>query len=214
MKSMCGALVVSVLAFSSLLDTAAHAGPHQQKAGPLIIEKQGSFFIGGRDIHSSHLGEIPPFSQEGTVTVDQVYVQYQIPQDHRRTPLVLLHGCCLTSASWQTTPDGREGWDQIFLRYHHPVYLMDQAWRGRSGMDVTAINAVRAGAAPPEDLPVATSASHEAAWEIFRFGPHYPQVYPDQQFPISAQKPSGNRWCPISHALPKRIPRQLPPWRN
>jgi hypothetical protein len=64
MKSMCGALVVSVLAFSSLLDTAAHAGPHQQKAGPLIIEKQGSFFIGGRDIHSSHLGKSRRFPRK------------------------------------------------------------------------------------------------------------------------------------------------------
>ncbi|WP_326522986.1 hypothetical protein [Sphingomonas sp.] len=155
---------------------------------PLKIARQGSFFIGGQDVQSDTLGEIKPFPQSGHVTVDQVYVRYQIPVRARRAAMVLLHGCCLTGVSWETTPDGRAGWDEWFVRAGHPVYVMDQAWRGRSAIDVTAINAVRDGRRPPSALPVATAASRETAWRIFRFGPAYGETYPGLQFPVEAQE--------------------------
>ena len=32
-----------------------------------------------------------------------------------------------------TTPDGREGWSDIFLGYGHPAFLVDQPRRGEAG---------------------------------------------------------------------------------
>ncbi len=154
---------------------------------PLVIERQGSFFVGGRALRSDTLSTLPQYPAAGTVTVDQVYVRYQIPAAAVRCPVTLVHGCCLTGKTWETTPDGRMGWDEYFVRRGHPTYVIDQAWRGRSASSLAAVNAVRAGAEPPERLPTVFSASQEAAWVIFRFGPEYPQAFPGLLFPLEAE---------------------------
>ena len=38
---------------------------------PLIINKQGSFFVGGQDVESSTLSTMPAFGSKGTITLDQ-----------------------------------------------------------------------------------------------------------------------------------------------
>lgn len=56
-----------------------------------------------------------------------MYVQYQVPPSgNRHLPVVMVHGCCLSSKTWETTPDGRMGWDEYFVRRDRPVYLADQ----------------------------------------------------------------------------------------
>jgi pimeloyl-ACP methyl ester carboxylesterase len=179
----------TILAMALALPAAAQA-PAQPPSpgGPLSIERQGSFFLGGRDMRADTLSTLPAYAQSGTITVDQVYVRYQIPAGAgRRPPLTFIHGCCLTGKTWETTPDGRMGWDEFFLRKGWPVYVLDQAWRGRSAGNPAAINAVRTGKAPPEELPTVFSAGQEAAWAIFRFGRQHPQVFPGMQFPLEAQ---------------------------
>ena len=84
----------------------------QEIAGRWQLPKQGSFFVGGRDIHSDTLSSLPPASPTGTITVEQMCVRYQIPVDLKGRPIVLIHGCCLTGKTWETTPDGRMGWDE------------------------------------------------------------------------------------------------------
>ena len=66
---------------------AADPGP-----GPLTLAGQGSFFVGGRDVQSDTLSTLPAYAPSGTITVDQVYVRYQIPVDHVRPPMGLIHG--------------------------------------------------------------------------------------------------------------------------
>ena len=83
---------------------------------PLRVEKQGSFFVGGHDVHSDTLSSTAARVPSGTITVDQVYVRYQIPVGAIGRPLTLIHGCCLTGKTWETTPDGRMGWDEYFVR--------------------------------------------------------------------------------------------------
>ena len=162
------------------------------ETGPLVIERQGSFFVGGREVVSETLSTLPAFAAKGTVTVDQMYVHYQVPPGAQGRPaLTLIHGCCLTGATWETTPDGRMGWDEYFVRKGYATYVVDQAWRGRSAGEYSAVNAVRAGSLPAEKLPVLFSAGHEGAWLIFRFGPAYPQVNAGLQFPLEAQ---GEFW--------------------
>jgi hypothetical protein len=87
---------------------AAQAGADR----PLTIAKQGSFFVGGHDVQSDALSTIANFASSGTISVDQVYVRYQTPVRPARYSITLIHGCCLSGKSWETTPDGRMGWDE------------------------------------------------------------------------------------------------------
>jgi hypothetical protein len=154
---------------------------------PLRVERQGSFFVGGHDIHSDTLSSTATRAPSGTVTVDQVYVRYQIPVGATGRPLTLIHGCCLTGKTWETTPDGRMGWDEYFVRKGRGVYVIDQASRGRSAANPSAINDVRRGHAEHDRLPSISFLSHEEAWAVFRFGPEYPKVFSGQRFPLEAE---------------------------
>src|SRR3984885_1786981 len=89
-------------------------------AKPLVVASQGSFFVGGETKTSKELSGStagPGGGLEGDVTINQMYVQYQTPVNaNQHTPVVMVHGCCLTSKTWETTPDGRMGWNEYFLR--------------------------------------------------------------------------------------------------
>lgn len=182
----------------------------QDKAdpGPLTLQSQGSFFVGGRDVKSDTLSTLPAYAPSGTITVDQMYVHYEIPAAAgKHYPLTLIHGCCLTGKTWETTPDGRMGWDEFFVRKGYPVYVIDQSWRGRSAGSVAAINAVKTGKAPVDQLPTVFSAAHEGAWTIFRFGPEYPKVYDGMRYPLTAQTEFWKQMVPDwSNAVPTPNP--------
>lgn len=154
--------------------------------GPLVIGRQGSFFVGGRTIASGTLSTLPAYAAEGRVAIEQMYVRYQVPVDARRVPITMIHGCCLTGKTWETTPDGRMGWDEFFVRRGHPVYVVDQVSRGRSAANTTAVTAVKAGQAAAASTPPVFMAGQEAAWAIFRFGTEHPKVHPGMRFPLTA----------------------------
>lgn len=162
---------------------------------PLIIEAMGSFHIGGTIVEVSGLdvrsvqfapGGVPTtVNPNGEAIVGQAYAQYVIPS-HRSSnySLVLWHGGGLTGAVWETTPDGREGWQLFFLRRGWPVYLCDAVERGRAGF------------ARPELLggdPIFPTVAD--AFERFRIGagpgsysddPDRRRVLPGCQFPVDA----------------------------
>jgi pimeloyl-ACP methyl ester carboxylesterase len=193
--------------FAALVLSGCAAHVATSTDGPLVIAKQGSFFVGGRDIKSETLSTLPAYAPTGTVTVDQVYVRYQVPVDARRKPITLIHGCCLTGKTWETTPDGRMGWDEYFVRKGHPTYVIDQAWRGRSAANVTAINAVKMGKEAPDKMLTVFAAGHEPAWAIFRFGAEYPKVFPGMKFPLEAQGEFWKQMVPdFLNALPTPNP--------
>src|SRR3954451_13462610 len=119
--------------------------------GPLVIKSQGSFFVGGEHqaITQPGFGPNGP-ADNGHHPVNQMYVQYQIPpKGDQHVPVVMVHGCCLSSKTWETTPDGRIGWSEYFVRKDRPVYLADQVSRARSGFDPTAFAEVQQGKRPP-----------------------------------------------------------------
>jgi hypothetical protein len=164
------------------------AADAQRGDRPLTIESQGSFFIGGeqRALPPPAPGSNAAFGG-GDITVNQMYVQYQTPpRAERHVPVVMVHGCCLSSKTWETTPDGRMGWDEHFVRSERSVYLADQVSRARSGFDATIITAVKNGTQPPSALPNIIAASHQVAWTVFRFGPSYGTAFADGQFPVEA----------------------------
>ena len=168
----------------------------QALTAPLTIAKQGSFFVGGRDLQSDTLSSLPAYAKTGTITVDQMYTRYQIPASAKDVSLVLIHGCCLTGKTWESTPDGRMGWDEYFVRRGYPTYVIDQSGRGCSAVNATAMNATKLGQATAEQLPVVFAASHESAWVIFRFGPQYPKLFEGQQFPVASQKALWQQMVP------------------
>jgi pimeloyl-ACP methyl ester carboxylesterase len=183
--------VRSVLALSlgCALAWSVAAQTHKvDSSAPLTLKAQGSFFVGGehKSITQPGFGPGAP-PQTGDITVNQMYVQYQTPlQGDRHVPVVMVHGCCLSSKTWETTPDGRMGWAEYFVRRDRSVYLADQVSRARSGFDPTGFTDVRTGKTPPAQLPGIIDATHQIAWTIFRFGPKFGDVFPDEQFPIQA----------------------------
>ena len=147
-------------------------------AQPIVIEKQGSFAAGGTVVTAPGTfdpikhGAFNPAAQETagqTLRGDHAYVFYQIPVAARPLPLVMWHGYGQSAKTWETTPDGREGFQNIFLRRNYSVYLVDQPRRGR------AARSTQAGSIPP--------APDEPLWfGIFRIGA-WPEFYPGVQFP-------------------------------
>jgi pimeloyl-ACP methyl ester carboxylesterase len=152
---------------------------------PLVLKAQGSFFVGGEkaDQTQAELGDLGP---GGHITVNQMYVRYMVPQDGDGVPVVMVHGATLTGKSWETTPDGRMGWDEYFVRKGHPVYVPDQVGRGRSGFNQAVFNNVRAGSAPANSLPRWLRFSDEGVWPNFRFGLKPGEPFSDSQFPATA----------------------------
>jgi pimeloyl-ACP methyl ester carboxylesterase len=153
---------------------------------PLVLKAQGSFFVGGEKAEQSQ-GELGNLGPGGHITVNQMYVRYMVPQGgDGNVPVVMVHGATLTGKSWETTPDGRMGWDEYFVRKGHPVYVPDQVGRGRSGFNQALFNDVRAGGAPAGNLPPWLRFSDEVVWPNFRFGAKPGEPYSDSQFPVGA----------------------------
>src|SRR6266436_2594430 len=114
---------------------------------PLVIEDQGSFFIGGVPKVTNY-ATVPAANnpnQAATpnqITIGQMYVQFQIParKKPKMPPVIMVHGSTHTAACLESTPDGREGWFPYFVRKGISTYLVDQAGRGRSGFDESVIH--------------------------------------------------------------------------
>jgi pimeloyl-ACP methyl ester carboxylesterase len=180
-----------------------HHWLRQHPMPPLVIREQGSFFVGGQ---TKHVGA------DADVTIYQMYVQYQIPDQRMgHLPVVMLHGCCLSGKTYETTPDGRMGWAEYFLRHGRAVYIPDQSGRGRSGYDATPINRARTGDLPASELPPVTQASYQFAWSVFRFGPTYGAVFPNEQFPMKHVDELFNQMIPDINA---ELPTPNPTWTN
>ena len=151
-----------------------------------MLKAQGSFFVGGEKVEQTQ-GELGDLGPGGHITVNQMYVRYMVPQGgDGNVPVVMVHGATLTGKSWETTPDGRMGWDEYFVRKGHPVYVPDQVGRGRSGFNQAVFNNVRAGSAPPANLPRWIRFSDEVVWPNFRFGSKPGAPFADSQFPVTA----------------------------
>ncbi|MGK7392723.1 MAG: alpha/beta hydrolase [Candidatus Cyclobacteriaceae bacterium M2_1C_046] len=148
-----------------------------QDSEALVIQEQGSFAVGGTVITDSGSfdpikhGAFNPANQSSagqTLHGDHAYVFYQIPVNARELPLVFWHGYGQFSKTWETTPDGREGFNTIFLRRNYPVYLIDQPRRGRAGRSTE-----------PGTIPA--SPDEQLWFGIFRLG-IYPDFYPGIKF--------------------------------
>ena len=165
-----------------------------QKA-PLVLKEQGSFYVGGRIVTSEAISGSGAGPVPGQISVDHVYVQYQIPQAGKyRYPVIMVHGGGHTGKTYETTPDGREGWYTSFARRGFSPFVMDDPNRGRACCEPTRIHLVRLGLEPYTTLPATDIYSKERAWNVFRFGPAYPDTYPNARFPFDAIDQYAPQW--------------------
>lgn len=124
----------SIFCLLLVVSSSSLTAQKKAKQKPIVIDEQGSFAVGGTMIENP--GTFDPYNitPEGqTFRGDHAYVFYQIPAQARKYPLVMWHGIGQFSKTWETTPDGREGFQNIFLHRKFPVYLIDQPRRGNAG---------------------------------------------------------------------------------
>jgi len=154
---------------------------------PLQLKDIGSFFINGKVVDSA-VPDLSSPNQRGRIVVNQMYVEYFIPRVAKPgVPVIMVHGSSHTGMTYLTTPDGREGWATWFVRQGHPVYVVDQVGRARSGWDATRVHeARRQGKADLIPELGFLRITRERGFSSFRFGPAPDHWYPESRFPRAA----------------------------
>ena len=169
--------------------TLSACGSSKQDTGSdiLSISKQGYFTSGGT-VTEAVEGEYDPTSNwmdstraGNTAHVDHANVFYQIPDGENKSPIVYLHGYGQSRMGWMTTPDGREGWSDIFLKYGHAAFLVDQPRRGEAGAtaSMTVDGFLDVWAEDSKEY----KPGDQAWYTHFRIGRVAPERYDGSQFP-------------------------------
>ena len=159
------AMVAMVSACSTIVLAPRLASLAWAEPQSLTITEQGGRPFGGRVV-----GE----PATGSLHCDHGYVEWQIPANPRRTPIVMVHAS--STKTWDTTFDGRDGFRNIFLRRGYRVYITDLPRTGRAGQ----------GCATTTYTPRADN--DQASFTTWRLGlwlpgTAEPQFYPGVQFP-------------------------------
>ncbi len=172
---------------------------------PISIRETGSFFAGGRivtlsgqprrEVQVARNGPSRLVDLNGDYVTGQCYVQFI-----RRTsplfdaPAMFWHGGAMTGATWETTPDGRPGWQSIFLKAGFDTYICDAVERGRSGWSPY-----------PEIYETAPIyRTQNEAWTLFRFGleegygsdPQSRRPFDGLRFPVKYMDQFGAQFVP------------------
>jgi pimeloyl-ACP methyl ester carboxylesterase len=111
------------------------AEPH--KPQPLVLERMGVMFVGGREVELPGGGRFDNGRQ--TQMAGQAPVHFLIPPAENREgkrPVIMVPGMGLTSYLYLSTPDGRDGWAQTFAKAGYPVYVFDEPNNAISGFEV------------------------------------------------------------------------------
>jgi hypothetical protein len=110
---------------------------------PLEVCDQGAFFVGGVPKISNFTSSATVEGLPQQITIGQSYVQFMIPRERRKWPLVMIHGSTHTGAALDATPDGRQGWFSYAVSNNLATFVMDQPGRGRSGFDQSVLHEAR-----------------------------------------------------------------------
>ena len=186
------------------------------RAEDIVLRGMGSFHVGGRIAEVSGKdvkmiqrqpgGPMTKLDPNGQYMVEQMYVQYFLPKQKKgKLPLLMWHGGGLTGVTYESTPDGREGWENFFVRAGWDTYVSDAVERGRSGF-----------ASPDVWKGEPIFLTYQDPYERFRIGdgegswnadPSKRRVLPGSQFPVEAyenyMKQSVPRWLSTDEAILK-----------
>jgi hypothetical protein len=101
---------------------------------PIVLKTQGSFTAGGTMLTNPGIFDPIALTPDGqTIHGDHAYVQYQIPVGARKYPIVMWHGGGQFTKTWETTPDGRDGFQNIFLRSGYAIRTRNRQRSGGGG---------------------------------------------------------------------------------
>jgi hypothetical protein len=193
-KHHCQRLRNRVLAFCSLIALIGASGAtmaddwdrsdHGQSDQPIVLKTQGSFMPGGTVVTNPGTFDPIALTPDGqTIHGDHAYAFYSIPVNARKFPLVMWHGGGQFTKTWETTPDGRDGYQNIFLRQRYSTYLIDEPHRGNAGRATT--NGTIAA------IPGPGPTGEQGIFIRFRAG-IWPNYFPNAQFPRGSE--ALNQW--------------------
>ena len=99
----------------------------------LSLKTQGQFTVGGRIIqrvgnydNSKFIGWSAQDETGQSYRADHAFVEFQIPENAHKLPLVYVHGFGGSGVTWQMTPDGREVFATLMLRRGYSSYVIDR----------------------------------------------------------------------------------------
>jgi pimeloyl-ACP methyl ester carboxylesterase len=146
--------------------------------GDMNLETQGIFWAGGEVVNRTQ-----PELASNKILKNPLYVEYFVPKGANRNsvPIVLTH-TALSGVVWRTTPDGREGWAEYFVRRGHPVFVIDPPGTGRAGLDIDDINTTAKGQTPAVTADM-IGRSDSSAWPRWNLGPQMGAVAQGSQTP-------------------------------
>lgn len=152
-----------------VVGAAGYAGAGNEKKDPpkpLIIKDQGGHSFGGKI-----LGDF----QTASVHCDHGYVEYQIPLNPRKLPMLMVHSA--STQTWEKTFAGDEGYKNIFLRRDFSVYITDAPRVGRGGWGC------REWTYKPD---IGRDQAQVTTWRLGLWTPPAPpQFFPGVQFPVN-----------------------------
>ena len=177
--------------------TAPCAAEASTLGGPLLLQDEGIFYANVRlqPLARDQTGGAEPDSVNETMVASRAYVHFRIPLSVTGLPVVMIGGSGDTGASYETTPDGREGWATYFTRQGFPTYVVDGPGRGRAGFNSSVFVEAKA-ANDPTLIPDLGSSSIERHWPGLRLGPRYPAVWANSQFPTDAMEQFAAQFVP------------------
>lgn len=162
--------------------------PRQALGGPLNLKDEGTFYVHGKKVSTQFNGATAPggtLPAPATIMIEQMYVHYRIPAKVTNYPIVLVHGGGLTGQSYETTPDGREGWGTYFARKGFPTYVVDFPTRGRAAFNPIPVHEGKY-LQDWSKIPSFSRSGAERLWPAFRFGPSDGVKFPRLSFPVEA----------------------------
>jgi hypothetical protein len=159
-KGRLGGVAIAAALGLAVFGTSYLAAQNQKGNGPITIQRQGSFAVGGKI-----LGD----ADTRSLHCDHGYVDYQIPVNPRRVNLVMWHSAAATA--WLNRWDGGEGYQTIFLRRGFPVYIWDGPHVGRANWGCT------------EHTYRPAAGRDQGNFTAWRFGAKYPEFFEGVQFP-------------------------------
>ncbi|WP_291581783.1 alpha/beta fold hydrolase [Bacteroides sp.] len=129
-----------LILLATLLSIAGYGQEAPPNETPITITRQGNFAVGGTVLqrpgkydNSRFIDWTTPVEQGQSYHADHAVVDFQIPVNACRMPLIFVHGYGQSGRCWQTTPDGREGFQTLILRRGFSTYVVDMPGRGDAG---------------------------------------------------------------------------------
>jgi len=170
LKPLRSATTMMVLALISITSGAQTAQDNKLDSQPLEILEQGSFSAGGscKMEPGKFMPDMPVEPAGQSYRGDHAYAFYQVPPRAMQHPIIMVHGHGQFSKTWETTPDGREGFQNLFLRSRFATILVDAPRRGDAGRSMIAAD-------------LEPTAQDQIWFDVFRVG-KWPNYFENVQF--------------------------------